>query len=791
MEPSHPSRGDPADPSSRGLRVSLLAQERALAPMAALAGLDLPLRHSSAAALLPTHSDSKEETRRRLLHALRLCHAGGCWTGDGDGGRALPAEPRPQRLVELLRETARTVCGASTVRRARELFLVATLAADAEAAHALAKAGIVGALCTALSRTGGTYALTIAEETWVMAALVELGAHDDSARHAHAMPVLAQLRASLLVTPAPEERRWGVCYAAAAVLANIAQRVLGSEALVRSGMIEPLCALLQLRRCSLSVPNLRWLFSEDPRPAAVSYVNLAGGVARALLNIAAGSTAGLIAVRASSAPSQLRLLSRHAATTPQVSHVVRAALSLLDAAVAPGAGGRPAAAAASTAVVGPPHPLVDACTDGGVTVPGCGVAGRATLAIARALPSWRAVCKRDGAAATECRGHPDNAPAAATLGKSSANPDDARIFPTAAVAGAARVGDAEHRRWAVTQAGSLVLRQRNAATGKAGGARKRRAPHSKPARDAVEPAGCKRAARSTELPGADRRRGGGGAQVRAFDKIVEQRVRAGQTREYLVKWVDPGDGDLSWEPPEHIHDPCSVAAFERGASHAALYPAWAWVLDPRGGGWACEPFDDHDEAGRDPSPPRGRGPLGSTAQCGHLPSEWPEGVGYAPFLLWESAGGQPSDGTLLRLRTSRCTPLPAVQVAHFPRASPPPSSLRALLAYARLFTFSTPRRRLLPGPAAATVASGGAPRGVPRERSAASSSAHAALRGRGGGLDGRGAACVASPGAQRARALRAVHDSVRCLAGGLHGRRETAAAEGYVALPARASGALG
>ena len=36
-----------------------------------------------------------------------------------------------------------------------------------------------------------------------MAALVELGAHDDSARHAHAMPVLAQLRASLLVTPAP------------------------------------------------------------------------------------------------------------------------------------------------------------------------------------------------------------------------------------------------------------------------------------------------------------------------------------------------------------------------------------------------------------------------------------------------------------------------------------------------------------------------------------------------------------------------------------------------------------
>ena len=82
----------------------------------------------------------------------------------------------------------------------------------------------------------------------------------------------------------------------------------------------------------------------------------------------------------------------------------------------------------------------------------------------------------------------------------------------------------------MTQAGSLVLRQRNAATGKAGGARKRRAPHSKPARDAVEPAGCKRAARSTELPGADRRRGGGGTQVRAFDKIVEQRVRAGQTR---------------------------------------------------------------------------------------------------------------------------------------------------------------------------------------------------------------------------------------------------------------------
>ena len=434
-----------------------------------------------------------------------------------------------------------------------------------------------------------------------------------------------------------------MCYAAAAALANIAQRVLGSEALVRSGMIEPLCALLQLRRCSLSVPNLRWLFSEDPRPAAVSYVNLAGGVARALLNIAAGSTAGLIAVRASSAPSSWPAF-RHAATTPQVSHVVRAALrcSMLR---SPQGRRRPAAAAASTAVVGPPHPLVDACTDAGVTVPGRGVAGRATLAIARALPSRRAVCKRDGAAATECRGHPDNALAAATLGKSSANPDDARIFPTAAVAGAARV--AMQSIDVATQAGSLVLRQRNAATGKAGGS-KRRAPHSKPARDAVD----RRPPRGAldGLPGADRRRGGG-EQVRAFDKIVEQRVRAGQTREHLVKWVDPGDGD-GREPPEH-HDPCS-AAFERGATHAALYPAWAWVLDRAVAGGRASPSTTTTKGPRSLS--------ASWPRAARLdrpvrapPSEWPEGVGYALFS--GSRQGQLSDGTLLRLRTSRCTPL--------------------------------------------------------------------------------------------------------------------------------------
>ena len=600
-----------------------------------------------------------------------------------------------------------------------------------------------------------------------MAALVELGAHDDSARHAHAMPVLAQLRASLLVTPAPEERRWGVCYAAAAVLANIAQRVLGSEALVRSGMIEPLCALLQLRRCSLGPESAVAVLGGPATRRGQLRQPRRRRCARAPQH-RSRLHRGLIAVRASSAPSQLRLLSRHAATTPQVSHVVRAALSLLDAAVAPGLAGdrRPLRPA-------PPSwaHRIRWSTRAPTPADGARLWRRrpGNIAIARALPSWRAVCKRDGAAATECRGHPDNAPAAATLGKSSANPDDARIFPTAAVAGAAR------RRCRASTLGSDAGRlsrpasaQRRDRQGRGGSQAAGTAQQARSRRGGACRLQARRARRSCRRrPPARRRRSTG----RAFDKIVEQRVRAGQTREYLVKWVDPGDGDLSGAT-EHIHDPCSVAAFERGASHAALYPAWAWVLDPRGGGWACEPLRRPRRSGPRSSPPRGRGPLGSTAQCGHLPSEWPEGVGYAPFLLWESAGGQPSDGTLLRLRTSRCTPLPAVQVAHFPRASPPPSSLRALLAYARLFTFSTPRRRLLPGPAAATVASGGAPRGVPRERSAASSSAHAALRGRGGGLDGRGAACVASPGAQRARALRAVHDSVRCLAGGLHGRRE-------------------
>ena len=242
-----------------------------------------------------------------------------------------------------------------------------------------------------------------------MAALVELGAHDDSARHAHAMPVLAQLRASLLVTPAPEERRWGVCYAAAAVLANIAQRVLGSEALVQE----------RDDRAVVRAAAAPTLLSLGPESA----VAVLGGPATRR-----GQLRQPRRRRCARAPQHRSRLHRGADRRPRFFRAVPAAPAFPPRCHhATGLARRPRSPLAARCCGRPrgwratggrcgQHRRRGPTASAGRRVhrrrrdgAGCGVAGRATLAIARALPSWRAVCKRDGAAATECRGHPDNA----------------------------------------------------------------------------------------------------------------------------------------------------------------------------------------------------------------------------------------------------------------------------------------------------------------------------------------------------------------------------------------------
>lgn len=91
----------------------------------------------------------------------------------------------------------------------------------------------------------------------------------------------------------------------------------------------------------------------------------------------------------------------------------------------------------------------------------------------------------------------------------------------------------------------------------------------------------------------------------------------------------------------HIHDPATVAAFDRGAEAAGLYPDWAWSLDAAGAGWSCVPLDIAAAAGR-----RGReGGSARRARPRTLPPNWPAGVVYAPFLLWvePAVGGARAD----------------------------------------------------------------------------------------------------------------------------------------------------
>ena len=91
-----------------------------------------------------------------------------------------------------------------------------------------------------------------------------------------------------------------------------------------------------------------------------------------------------------------------------------------------------------------------------------------------------------------------------------------------------------------------------------------------------------------------------------------------------------------------MHDPSAVASHELGAENAAVYPEWAWSLDPAGAGWSTTPLDLLPMGGS-------VGAAKDEADCMacSLPSGWPDGIQYAPFLLWET---QPA-AIALRLRS--------------------------------------------------------------------------------------------------------------------------------------------
>ena len=69
-----------------------------------------------------------------------------------------------------------------------------------------------------------------------------------------------------------------------------------------------------------------------------------------------------------------------------------------------------------------------------------------------------------------------------------------------------------------------------------------------------------------------------------------------------------------------------MAAFERGSELAEVYPDWAWSNDAGGAGWSCMPLDVSGSTGS--------GGGRKVAPRRRLPKNWPAGVTYTPFILW-------------------------------------------------------------------------------------------------------------------------------------------------------------
>jgi len=169
-----------------------------------------------------------------------------------------------------------------------------------------------------------------------------------------------------------------------------------------------------------------------------------------------------------------------------------------------------------------------------------------------------------------------------------------------------------------------------------------------------------------------------------FERVLGRRLRDGEP-EYLVKWrplqvptrLGTGGGGSStitkgcapakgsgkggaaapsgakmseaavaseWLPPDHIHDPVAVVTYDRGPLRAKAYQDWAWQLDPRGAGWSIVPLPLVDASSE-----RARGLA--------KPENWPEGITYTPFLIWE-----PSRATELRLHSTLCVPWPTAVI---------------------------------------------------------------------------------------------------------------------------------
>lgn len=659
----------------RGSRVDLLVQGKEEVPRAALARLGITIEPGACeSSESSVKSEASESPRSLLLECLEQTDATGA------------SRNKSPELQAWLR--TRVVDGLRNQRighRNRALFLIAVLAADKLAAVALVRAGAVDALCEAVRATGREQ-LSQIERQWVLVALSHLaGAAPGHAQHfvrAHVPSLLVALirdaqpraqssdlagaglatagqegplspiahsglqgesgrgdelrpvqagscrqqqlvssgmhgsgqptpaatggemseRASSAASAEEDRAQLGLCYAASAITANLALNAVGARSVVESGLHATLLRLLDARRGTVSLPCVRWLCTRER--SAIHNASLGGGAARAVLNLAyAGNDHARALLTAGALPWLERLQAAPCASDKVREIAGRTAAYLVE------------VSAYSTAAL-PTYALKHSCALAG-SLPAAKAAGGGKMA-----PVPPAVfASASSSSSSSVAG--DVAP-----GGSTASPCDAQ--PTPADCDSSAVipvgGPAGH----VTSTALVPVGFPADHSAKAGPARQGRKRRRKGA-----PFGGRKRPKGGGGGGADGSDGGGAASMCEFDRILARRLRSGRA-EYLIKWRDPVDGGASWEPVHHIHDPATVAGFERGAGAAAAYPDWAWSLDARGAGWACLPLDVSSGGQRGEScgsrPPR------------VLPENWPQNVTYSPFILWHEPVGSTGCG---------------------------------------------------------------------------------------------------------------------------------------------------
>ncbi len=391
------------------------------------------------------------------------------------------------------------------------LFLVAVLSGEPGLATPLQRAGAVPALFAALALTDDA-TLSALESQWALLALANVSCATVGDTAALVTPAAASVLSTCLQEPPAAtasngSMAAGTCYAALAVVSNLAMTRQGAEALAAANVYRAVCPLLghgARWRGTLSVPSARWLFTGHR--TQLGGASLGGGAARAVLNGCLSSAVVAGHFESLGIGDRLRSLSQKGDSENVRCIAGRAADHMREVIM---------------------YPKREACDKPGNEPP-----------------------SSDASEATRD----------ADDGSSSAEPTD-------------------------------------------------------------------RLKRRRQQPKAPRRKSAEVLSVCEFERIVARRVRDGNA-EYLVQWRDPTGGERTWEPMHHIHDPATVAAFERGRARAAVYSDWAWAEDPCGAGWTCVPMDTPSASST------------TRAAVRQLPAHWPPSVQYTPTLLW---GGVPSD----------------------------------------------------------------------------------------------------------------------------------------------------